>query len=287
MSTTRRGGSRWAALLACALALGPPAQAIDAGTAHGELTAHGSRLSLAHATALRYTDRAGLGPSVGGGAELRIVLADAALTATALDGPGRQRLRAQARLTPLRGVLLLMPAEARGAVTTGTVSLLSDIAADPPHTEPLAGVQLAFGDQRVLGVIDFTSADGSLRVLARFSAPLFHDLPPTLDLHGERARDSPQAAVLIEYEQALRQGAFAHARQLATPSLQTTLADLEQQDEGTIEVLVAGLSAPAVRRRAVQRLVVVPPYAYLVLAPGHAAPVVMHEAQGRWQVDAP
>jgi hypothetical protein len=53
------------------------------------------------------------------------------------------------------------------------------------------------------------------------------------------------------------------------------------------EAIVAGLSAPAVRRRAVQRLVVVPPYAYLVLAPGHAAPVVLHEAQGRWRVDAP
>jgi len=263
------------------------AQAIDAGTAHGVLTSGATRLELAHATALRYTDRAALAVAAGGQAELRIALGAAPLAATLLDGPGRQRLRAQALLTPLAGVLLVMAPDARGAVTNGTVSLLSGLAAQPPAGYPLTGLQLAFGENRVLGAIDYTSADGAIRLLARFSAPLFHDLPPTVDLRGEPARDSPQVAVLVEFEQGLRQGAFARARALATPALQTTLADLEQRNEAAIEALVAGLEAPAARRRSVQRLVVVPPYAYLVMAPPAGAPVVLQAWQDRWRVDVP
>ena len=268
-------------------ALSPLVFAIDAGHAAGELRTGDTRVDLTCALALQYEDRAQLATLVGGRRELRLLVSAHAIDIAALDGPGRQRLRAALAEHPQTGVLLSVAPDAHGAVRDGELSLLPQAGLPTPVIHRLSGLQLARSAQRVLGVLDFTSADGGLRVLARFSAPLFHDLAPGLDATGPAARSSPQVAVLVEHEQALRQGAFAHARRLATPALQRQLVDLELRDEADIEALVAGLSSPAARRRDVQRVVAMPPYAYLVTARADAPLIALRQHAGRWLVDAP
>ncbi len=276
-----------ALLTTCVSALSSAVFALDAGHAAGALHTGDTGVALTSALALHYDDRAHLAALVDGRPELRIVLSAHAIDAAALDGPGRQRLRAAMAEHPQPGVLLSVAPDAHGAVRAGELSLLPYSGQTAPVVHRLSGLQLARGEQRVLGVLDFTSADGRLRVLARFNAPLFHDLAALADRRGDEAQSSPQTAVLIEYEQALRQGAFDHARRLATPALRQQLAGLEQRDEGDIEALVARLSSPAARRREVQRLVTMPPYAYLVTARADAPLIALRQAAGRWRVDLP
>ena len=274
--------------LALVAALGLPscAFAIDPGTAIGTLRVDDTTVALAASAALDYADRAELAVLAGDHPALRIALAAVAFPSQALDGPGHQRLRAELAPVAAPIVLLRVARTAHGRVHGGQCLLLG-AGPMPLATLDLVGLTLARGDRRVLGAVDFTSGDGRVHLLARFSAPLFNDQAPATELHGEAARASPQADVLLAFEQALRQGAFAHARKLATPARQRLLEGLEDRNEGEISALVARYLPPAARRQGLRRLVVTPPMAWLVGDDARAPLVALREIDGRWRVAAP
>lgn len=260
------------------------ARALDAGTASGTLHVDGRALALSTSLALDYSDRAGLAALVDDAPALRIALATAPLSPTLLDGPGEQRLLAAPPAGPI--LVLRLPRDARGKVASAQL-LLVDGAHAPLRLPVAEGVTLARGERRVLGVVDIASPDGRLRILARFSAPLFEDRAPVRDLHGDAARASPQAQALLVFEQALRQGAFARARSRSTIARQRQLGDLEARDEGDIARLVAGLPAPALRRESIARLVEIDDYAWLVTMAPVPALIFLRADGPRWLVDAP
>lgn len=276
---------RWRGVLALLLicSLGG-ARALDAGTAGGTLHLDGRALTLSTSLALDYSDRAGLAALVDDTPALRIALAAAPLSAALLDGPGEQRLLAAPPDGPL--LVLRIPRDARGKVAHAQL-LLVDGTHTPVRLSVADGVTVARGERRLLGVVDVASPDGRLRILARFSAPLFEDRAPVRDLHGDAARASPQAQALLVFEQALRQGAFARARSQATAARQRQLGDLEGRDEGDIARLVAGLPEPAVRRGSITRLVEIDAYAWLVCADPEPSLIPLRAEGPRWLVDAP
>lgn len=264
--------------------LGGGARALDAGTASGTLHVDGRTLALSTSLALDYSDRAGLAALVDDAPALRIALAAVPLSPTLLEGPGEQRLLAA---TPAGPVLVLrVPRDARGKVASAQLLLVDGTHA--PLRRPVAdGITLARGERRVLGVVDVASPDGRLRILARFSAPLFEDRAPIRDLHDDAAQASPQAQALLVFEQALRQGAFARARSQATGARQRQLGNLEGRDDGEIARLVAGLPAPALRRESIARLVEIDGYAWLVTTGPGPALIPLRADGPRWLVDAP
>lgn len=268
-------------LLVCSLG---DVRALDAGTASGTLLVDGRTLALSTSLAVDYTDRAGLAALADDAPALRIALAAMPLSPTLLDGPGEQRLLAAPPGGPL--LVLRVPRDARGTVARAQL-LLVDGTHAPWRLSVTDGVTLARGERRVLGVVDIASPDRRLRILARFSAPLFEDRAPVRDLDGDAARASPQAQALLVFEQALRQGAFARARNQATSARQRQLGDLERRDEGDIARLVAGLPAPAARRESIVRMVEIDAYAWLVCAAPRPGLIPLRADGPRWLVDAP
>ncbi len=261
------------------------ATALDPGTAFGRLRVDGVERALSSSAALDYADRAALARHVGDGPALRIALAGAAIPPDALDGPGHQALRAALADDAAPLLLLLLPRDAHGTVAARL--LLLDALPEPRARFDAVTVTLARGERRVLGAIDWASADGRLRVLAKFSAPLFSNRAPDLVLDGAAARDSEAAASLIIFEQALRQGAFARARDYATARYRRSLTDLESRDEVEIATLAAALPAPETRRAGLSRLVRTGSRAWLVS--GDPALPLIHLAreEERWRVDTP
>lgn len=263
-----------------------PGAALDAGTAVGTLRIDGQSVPLTTSLALAYRDRAALAAYADDGPALRLAFAATPIAPAALDGPGHQQLRRELRPDDPPIVLLRLPLNAHGTIDTADLLIL-DATPEPRLHRRLPSMTIALGERRVLGALDYTSADGRVRLQLRFSAPLFEDRVPVLDVGAAAARASPQSLALQTFEQALRQGAFAHARRLATAARRRTLADLEQWDEGAISSLAAALPAPATRRAGLQRLVVVPPTAWL-LSTDPAAPLLyLREEDGGWRVDVP
>lgn len=175
--------TRWLALIAAALALGP-ALAIDPGVARGELVVDGQTIHLTHAYALQRDDESGR-------RELRIVLADREIPQSLLAGVGTGALENLARTGGVRGVLLTAdPAKPRaGARATLLLAEPNPAAALTTFSVRERGLRrLATGNNRVSGEARHKSS-GTLPAftfIASFSAPLFRD-----ELPGRKARGRP------------------------------------------------------------------------------------------------
>jgi hypothetical protein len=194
-----------AALLIATLLVPGQSPAIDPGWAKGRLVTARGEVALTHAYALEHRDEEG----VGGGAELRILLADREVRETLLSGPLFTAVERECRDRGLRGVLLRLDPQ-RLAAAPVRVAVLEAAPESPPglHFVTLPGGSAGLEPLRV----DPTRVTGKARRVrgggagefgydATFSAPRFVDVV-TERLSGPRAATSAPALALLEAEHA-------------------------------------------------------------------------------------
>lgn len=202
-----------------------PAYAIDQGTVQGTLAINGEEVRLTHSYAHLHDNAEGL---LRFPKELRIVLADREIPQPSLRGIVFLPVGDLAREGKVRGLLITLDPGAPGMV------LVTLLAKPPSPGHSL--MTLTLGDAggkvisgllvsrvRVSGEIRHADSSGrtdddppGLAFSAKFSAPLFNELPVTADLRGKAARNSIQAKVYREKIGALKKGDFEAVRRLST-----------------------------------------------------------------------
>ena len=206
-------GSAGSAVL---LAMAPPALAIDAGQAKGVLRVGDERIELSHAHAHFHDNAEGI---LDRPKELRIVVADSAVSVGELSGTKFLPIEERAKQGGIKGVLIVLdPADPNKLNVTylyppeGGFSLMN-------QTLSTGGKDLwtrfDFDPQRVIGVLAEGDLEGPDDPGARFpmrafsvdfSAPVLNEAPVTADLKGKEAKQSPQAEALRQRTQAMLAG---------------------------------------------------------------------------------
>jgi hypothetical protein len=201
------------------------AYAIDPGRAQGTLKINDETIELKEAYAQFHDNAEGL---LDRPKEIRIVLADRKVPQESLRGIAFLPVTTLAKEGKVRGLLLQFdPSDQSKMVVTvlrqpsrqGT-SLTTLSRGD---SEKKLFRNLVISKTRVSGETEYTEkrVAGSdeiptISYSAKFSAPLFNELPVTADLKGKAAQDSPQAKVLKEKINALKKGDFNAVKRLST-----------------------------------------------------------------------
>jgi hypothetical protein len=271
----------------CASLLGiSPVLAIDLATASGALAAPDTVIKLASASAFRFDDLADLGQHADRKPELRILLTEQAVDDQVLQELDLQRLERQARTGELKGVLITLGPD--GATESGTAMALLPQTGIPFYTVYKApALQVSIRDNRVVGNLEFSAPDKAFAFNANFSAPLFHETAPSAILIAEKAQASAPALAYLEMEQRLKAGDFLATRRLVTPSMLPQILDLETraEDPEFVAQFTQRLPPTTLRRAQIQKVVLYPARAYLVIAEARESIVTLRESEGRWLID--
>jgi hypothetical protein len=199
---------------------------IDPGRVQGSLQVNGKSIALTQAYAHLHDDAEGL---LDRPKELRLLLVDREVPQETLAGIAFLPIEQMAREGRVQGLLLRLdpsnhkrflvtllypPAEPGQTLMTQTVSTTA--------REP--AIELKIGRfNRVGGAVEYheerqsgTRGMPRLNYSLRFSAPLFHEMPVTAILVGQKAQNSSQMRVLREMAWALEKGDFASVQRLST-----------------------------------------------------------------------
>lgn len=201
------------------------AYAIDQGTVQGTLKINGREVKLTRSYAHLHDNAEGLLSFV---RELRIVLADRDIPQSSLKGIVFLPVTSLAREGKVEGIMITLdPADQSRALVTLLVKPSSQGHSLMTVTLGATGSKifsrLLMSNVRVSGEIEYTDSrmqtDDDLPALvfsAKFSAPLFKELPVTADLKGKAARNSIQAKVYREKIDALKNADFEALKRLST-----------------------------------------------------------------------
>lgn len=250
------------------LAAGLPAVglAIDPGRVQGSLQVHGRAVSLTHAYAHLHDNTEGL---LAYPQALRLLFVDREVPPEALTGISLRLLGQLAREGRVQGLLLCLDPNNQRRFT---VTLLY-----PPATpggsfltqrggrsgrQPRLELQLSSSNR--VGVAVASQAVGGadpdklpdLQYALRGSAPLFHEMPVTAVLVGQKARQSPQMELLRDLAAALARGAFASVERLTTAANQGTWTSLAQKGPAAGYVAKQAAAQLEEARQSLQKVVV-------------------------------
>ncbi|MGV8079741.1 MAG: hypothetical protein AB2L22_06755 [Syntrophales bacterium] len=247
--------------LAVAVFCVPSAWAIDEGTAQGTLVVDDEKIELTHSYVHVHDNAEGL---LDRPKELRIVLSDRKLPHESLRGIVFLPVETMAREDRVRGLIMkLDPADRSKVVVTllrqpsrPGVSLMTLTLGATGR--PLFK-RLDMSTLRVSGEVEHADArDGGgqdlprLSYAAKFSAPLFRELPVTANLKGKAAQSSSQAKTYREKISALKKGDFAAVKRLSSESAnRRDAAMLSQMDEQARKAFAAEAAAdmePSLKR---------------------------------------
>ncbi len=202
-----------------------PAYAIDEGAVKGTITVNNETIVISHVYAHLHDNAEGL---LDYPKELRIVFSDRKIPQESLRGIIFLPLEDLARESRMRGLMMRLNPDNPGKVV---VTLLQ-----PPPTSrhSLMTLTLSSTDKklfkklhvsktRVDGDVDHSDTRESggidlpkLSYSAKFSAPLFNELPVTADLKGAAAQKSPQVKVYHEKIIAMKKGDFEAVKRLSS-----------------------------------------------------------------------
>jgi hypothetical protein len=201
------------------------AYAIDQGTVQGALAINGKEVRLTHSYAHLHDNAEGL---LHFPKELRIVLADREIPQSSLRGIAFLPVDTLAREDKIKGLLITLdPRDQNKAL----VKLLAKpsrpgqslMTLTLSNTDKKIISNLLISNVRVSGGIEYADSRGrgdddlpNLVFSAKFSAPLFKELPVTADLKGKAARNSIQAKVYREKIDALKKGDFEAVKRVST-----------------------------------------------------------------------
>ncbi|MFH0785862.1 MAG: hypothetical protein V2B20_28480 [Pseudomonadota bacterium] len=223
------------------------ALAIDPGTVTGTLIIDQDEIVLKHAYAHLHDNAEGW---LDWSEEMRILLTDREVSQKALAGLNPVfTLSEMLKQDKLRGVLLRFNPAAPNTVVITVLyppkapceslanKLLSDNGRSPID-------RLMINDLRVSGAIK-QHADGNKELgvpaedySARFSAPLFKELPVTSDLRGKKVLQSPQVVALLTKYAAMAKGDLKKVRQYSTDRSNREIdTNLSRMDEEAMPVI--------------------------------------------------
>lgn len=197
--------------------------AIDPGTVQGSLKVNGNSVELRHAYAHLHDNAEGVLEHK----ELRILVADKEVPASALAGLVFLPVQEMARQGQVRGLLIRLAPNNPNEVMVTILFPPDPGESLTNQTLGASGGARVFKDwqlnkQRVLGAIERGDEGASssdmpkIEYSLRFSAPVFSEPAITADLKGKAAQSSPQVAVLRKKAQALARGDFAAVKKLST-----------------------------------------------------------------------
>jgi hypothetical protein len=215
----------WPLLLLCAIF--PQAVfAIDPGKVQGSLQVNDKAIVLTQAYARLHDNAEGL---LDHPKELRLLLVDREVPQDALASFSLLPVEQMAREGMVQGLLLrLDPSDHKRLFVTLLYpptepgqTLLTQLVSSTDRKPP---IELKIGSfNRVGGSVEHYKGNQSetrgiprLNYSLRFSAPLFHEMPVTAILVGQKAQNSSQMRVLREKAWALEKGDFASVQRLST-----------------------------------------------------------------------
>lgn len=249
---------------AAALASAGPALAIDAGTASGRYRSDDVDLGFSHAIALDIDNTEGLLDTP---REMRVLLTDRELPASALYGQSFPPVWTMAQQGEVRGLLLRFdPADRNTLVIT--------VLAKPEPGYSLSTLTLS-NSEGVWARLDASSTrivgelkpDASEKAQLKFSAPVFTD-PVEADLKGPAAAATEPVRVLVARAEAMARGDFAAAAALSTEASAARMKDLPPEFR---KMAAKELPKLVGRLKATRRVVIRRETAVVMLAPGEYA----------------
>jgi hypothetical protein len=201
------------------------ARAIDPGKAKGTLKIGDETIELKEAYAHLHDNAEGL---LDRPKEMRIVLCDRQVPQESLRGIVFLPVETLAKEGKVRGLLMqfdpgdqskmvvtILNTPSRQGASLMTLSL--------EDTAKKLFKKLAISQTRVDGEAEHadkghSDGDGLPKISysAKFTAPVFNELPVTADLKGKAAQDSPQAKVAREKMNAMKKGDFEAVKRLST-----------------------------------------------------------------------
>ena len=149
--------------------------------------------------------------------------------------------------------------------------------------------RLSVADKRVVGKLKYEGSDWALD--AEFSAPVFGSSGSMQTLGGAQAQKSPQAEVLLAFEDAFNSKGVEAAGAYATPELQAEMNEqIKQIGADTFKTMQAAMRKDTARgearRKQIEKVVVDGDNAVLEArnSPNHTSLVRLAKIQGSWKV---
>lgn len=262
-------------VLAAAVALAAsPALALDPGTASGHYSRDGLKLAFSHAIALSQDNAEGL---LDGGPQVRVVLSDVEVPASALFGVVFPPVIGMAREEAVRGVMIEFSPKDPKAMHVTVLAKPEDPQASLTNISlsNSNGVfkALTVGATRVTGEY---AGDEESDFKFSFSAPVFTD-PVTANLKGPAAQGSEQMRVLVARAQAIGRGDLPAALALSsqTSGLRGVPPEMVKEAAKAMPQLIKEL-------KAVKRVVVRQATAVALQGDGSWSSLVLEN--GAWKV---
>lgn len=258
------------------------ALAIDPGTATGTLTIEQDAIALKHAYAHLHDNAEGWLDTP---KEMRILLTDREVPQEALAGLNPFfTLSEMLKQNKLRGVLLRFnPAAPNSVVITvlyppkDPSESLTNKTLSESAQGPIDGLMIS--DLRVSGAIK-QHTEGNKKLgwpaedySARFSAPLFRELPVTDDLRGKKALQSPQVVALLAKYAAMAKGDLKKVRQYST--------DRSNREADTYLSRAGDEAIPMMRQMAVEQVRNIKRGPLRLIVRGNKATLIVGAADGK------
>ena len=245
----------------------PSAYAIDEGTAQGTLAINNDTIALTHSYAHLHDNAEGL---LDRPKELRIVLSDREIPYESLRGIVFLPVEDMARENRVRGLLFTLDPQDQNKVI---VTLLTQPARQGQSLMTLtlsaSGQELfkklILSNLRVTGEMEHADTreggDQDLPKLVysvKFSAPLFKELPVTVNYTGKAAQNSPQAKAYREKINALKKRDFEEVKRLSSERAnRRDAAMLVHMDDQAKDAIAAEAAADLEKSlKRIQRVVV-------------------------------
>ncbi|PKN33785.1 MAG: hypothetical protein CVU61_11760 [Deltaproteobacteria bacterium HGW-Deltaproteobacteria-19] len=270
----------------------PSAYAIDEGTAQGTLVINDEKIALTHSYAHFHDNAEGL---LDRPKELRIVLSDREIPHHSLRGIVFLPVENMAREGRVRGLIMKLDPNNRNKVVVTLLTQpskpgLSLMTLTLSVTGQPLFKKLLLSNVRVAGEVEHADTrDGGgqdlpkLAYAAKFSAPLFNELPVTSNLKGKAAQNSPQVKAYREKINALKKGDFEAVKRLSSESAnRRDAAMLARLDDQTKKAFAAEAAADMEQSlKKIKRVVVRGESAVVIFSESHWATFVREG--GQWK----
>lgn len=250
----------------------------------GKLTVNGKDIPIKHVYAVMYDNAEGLEDAP----ELRLLFADREIDPANIETPVTFNLDVLARKGNLQGIFLRFDPKAEPRGVHGAILFTPPDERTSMPFFSLSGAEAGFTEltttaERVSGTAVYETEESSSSDMPKYSysitfdAPISKGRPVKEKLTGAGAAKSPLAKILIGYEQALRQGDFDTAKDLATKQKFDELqAYIEQAGkEAFLEQVKQFIPDAAVREGQIKTIIVRETFA-TVIAEEEGSKTIMH-----------
>ncbi|MBI2433726.1 MAG: hypothetical protein HYV26_12740 [Candidatus Hydrogenedentes bacterium] len=279
------------AALVLLASLGAPQSKVE-----GKLKVNDNETALTHGLALLYDnqDEGGEAP------ELRLLFTDREVSALELEAPDLFAFHTLAQDGKLQGVGLNFdpkedPREVQGTVYFTPADSMTSLPSLSMSGEEAGFKALKITAERISGQAEYESTDSefsaddeSFSYLVNFDLPILKCSPVKEKLTGPDAAKSPQAAVFLAFEKAVRDGDLETAKKLATASKFAELEMAMEQfgKEAFLAQVKMFIPEPATREAQIERVIVREKRATLVAKEEGSKTIVPLVREGEaWKVD--